>query len=110
MTDRIKVLGQIAAAGTTDETLYTTPSLAVTTCSTLVVCNTTGGALTVRVSAAIKDAAAPSAEQYLYYGKSVPANDSLFMTIGMTLSEGDAVNVWTSAAGISFTLFGVETS
>ena len=38
MTDVIKVLGQLDAAATTTEVLYTVPDLAVTTISSFVAC------------------------------------------------------------------------
>ena len=109
MADEIKVLGQLAAAATTSETLYTTPTLAQTTVSSIVVCNRTGGALTFRFSVGI-DGEALGDKQYLFYDKSVPANDSFIVVIGLTLAPDDVVRTYASAVGITFTMYGVETS
>jgi hypothetical protein len=49
-------------------------------------------------------------KQYLYYDKEVPANDSLAIIIGMTLNQADVVKIYAGGTGMSFNLFGVETS
>ena len=50
-------------------------------------------------------------ENYIYYGKALAANDSVFVIIGITLQDGDVITVRSSAADeIAFSLFGVETS
>jgi hypothetical protein len=46
----------------------------------------------------------------LYYDKSVAANDSLTIVIGITLNQDDVLKVYTSAVDMSFNLFGCETS
>ena len=109
MGDVLKILGQLDAAGTTSEALYTVPNLVQATTSTLVVCNRTGGALTYRISAGVAGEALAD-KQYIRYNKTIAASDSEDITIGMTLGQGDVVRVYTSAADITFTLFGVETS
>ena len=109
MADVIKVLGQAAPTTTATTDLYTVPNLSQTTVSSLVVCNRTGGALTFRVSVHVAGAAA-SDEQYLYYDKTVAANDSFTAVLGLTLNQSDEVKVRASANGLSFNMFGVETS
>lgn len=109
MSDVIKALGQLEAAATTAETLYTVPNLTQTTTSSLIVCNRTAGALTFRVSIRVNGAAADD-KQYIYYDKSVAANDTFSAVLGLTLGQGDVVTVYASATGLSFSLFGVETS
>lgn len=109
MADIGKVLGQVAPGATTDTVLYTVPDETQTTCSSLVVCNRSAGALTYRVSVRPKGAAVTT-KHYLYYDKSVAANDSAAHIIGMTLQENDVVGVYASSGDLSFTLFGVETT
>ena len=48
-------------------------------------------------------------KQYLYYDKSVAANDSLAIVIGITLNQTDVLKVYTSAVDMSFNVFGCET-
>lgn len=109
MADVIKVLGQSAPSATTTTTLYTVPNLNQTTVSSLVICNRTGGALTYRVSVHVADAAA-SNEQYLYYDKTIAANETFSAVLGLTLNQSDVVKVYASNTGLSFNMFGVETS
>lgn len=109
MSDELKVLGQLAAAATTDETLYTAPALSQVTISTLSVCNRTTGALTYRI--AVRPGGETIADKhYIAYDKSVAANTTDNWTIGITLTESDVITVQASATGLSFNLFGVETS
>lgn len=109
MADSTKVLGQVDAAATTTTVLYTVPDLTQTTCSSLVMCNRTGGAISVRVSIHVNDASADD-KQFIYYDKSVTAADTLSAVLGLTLGQNDVVKVYASATGMSFSLFGVETS
>lgn len=107
--DSLKVLGQLAAAATTSEALYTVPSLAMTTASTLMVANRTAASITFRVSVHVAGAVAAD-KQYIFYDVPLAANSSLSVTIGLTLAEADVVKTYASASGLSFNLFGVETN
>lgn len=107
--DSLKVLGQQADATTAAVPLYTVPSLTSTTASTLMVCNRTSGLLTFRVSVHVAGAGADN-KQYIFYDVPLNGNTSLSVTIGMTIAEDDVVNAFASGTGLSFNLFGVETS
>lgn len=109
MADVIKVLGQADPAATTTTVLYTVPDLNLTTCSSLVICNRNGSAVTVRVSVHVNDASADN-KQFIYYDKQVSANDTLASILGITLNQNDVIKVYASSTGVSFNLFGVETS
>lgn len=109
MADVLKVLGQLAAAATTEEDLYNVPNLAQTTVSTLVVCNRGATTLTFRVSVAVNDVATAD-KGYLFYDTPIDGNSTLTVTIGMTFGQNDTVRTYASATGLSFNLFGVETS
>jgi len=108
VSDIIKVLGQADTAATTVTTLYTVPDLTQTTISSFVACNRTGSAITFRLSAHVVGASADD-KQYLFYDKSVAANDTLTVVIGITLGQADVLKVYASAVNMSFNLFGVET-
>ena len=104
-----KVLGQSNPAATTATTLYTVPSSTSTIASTLNVCNMASSAATFRI--AVRPAGATLAStHYLTYDTSVPANDSIAITLGMTLATTDVVTVYSSTTTINFTLFGTELS
>ena len=100
-----KVLGQTFPSASTLTTLYTAPSQAVV--SSLSVCNQATSATTFRV------AVRPGAEtinqkHYVAYDTTVNANDTVFLTLGMTLSGSDVVSVFAATSSISFNLFGTE--
>ena len=109
MADNLKVLGQLAPSATTDTDLYAVPVATQTTVSSIAACNRSGGALTFRVAVRPKGATVEN-KNYIYYGKSVAANDTVFIIIGITLSDNDTISVYASSGDMSFSIFGVETS
>ena len=109
MADSLKVLGQVDPAATTTTVLYTVPDKTQTTVSSIVAANRTGSAITFRLSVHVGGASADD-KQYLYYDKSVAANDSLSIVIGITLDQTDVIKVYTSAVDMSFNIFGCETT
>jgi len=109
VADALKILGQSDPAATTVTTLYTVPDKTMTTVSSIVAANRTGSAITFRLSVHVEGASADD-KQYLYYDKSVAANDSLTIVIGITLNQTDVVKVYTSAVNMSFNMFGCETT
>ena len=109
MADILKVLGQVDPAATTTTVLYTVPDMTQTTVSSIVAANRTGSAITFRLSVHVAGAGAND-KQYIYYDKSVAANDSLPIVIGITLNQTDVLEVYTSAVDMSFNIFGCEST
>lgn len=109
MPSAYKVLGQSNPSATTATTLYTVPSATSTVASTLSVCNQGASSATFRV--AVRPAGATlAATHYLVFDSSLTANDSAFLTLGITLATTDVVTVYASSASLSFSLFGSEIS
>tara|TARA_B110000211_G_scaffold193641_1_gene221448 strand:+ start:5185 stop:5526 length:342 start_codon:yes stop_codon:yes gene_type:complete len=108
VADNLKVLGQLDPAATTVTVLYTVPNMTQTTVSSIVAANRTGSAITFRLSVHVAGASAND-KQFIYYDKSVAANDSLTLVIGITLDQTDVIKVYTSAVNMSFNMFGCET-
>jgi hypothetical protein len=107
MAETLKVLGQVAPSATTDTTLYTVPAATSTVVSTLNVCNRSASTITYRV--AVRPAGASIANQhYLAYDVPLAANDSISLTLGITLAATDVVTVRASTADTSFSAFGSE--
>lgn len=110
-TETIKVLGQVAgtAAASTYTVVYAVPTSTTTVISTLSVCNTASTAATYRIALA-QASATPTQAEHLVYGASVPANDTVFLTLGVCMT---ATVKWlmasSSASTVSFAAFGVET-
>ena len=110
MADTLKVLGQTAPSDTNEASLYTVPEDTMTTVSSVVACNLTGNTPNFRIAVRPKGATVEN-EHYIYYNKAMAANDSIFIIIGLPLSDDDVVSVRSSAADeIAFSIFGVETS
>jgi hypothetical protein len=109
MADAIKILGQLDVSATTITTLYTVPDLTQTTVSSLVVCNRSGSGITFRVSVHVNGAGADD-KQFIFYDEDLAATTTRTVVIGMCLGQKDVVKVYSSAANVSFNLFGVETS
>ena len=114
MATAYKILGQQLPSANSLTTLYTvpggtTPTATTTVISTISVCNqaTTNATFGVAVRQA---GAAQAAKQYLAMGNTVPANDTVVLTLGITLSATDVVSVSASTATVSFNLFGSEIS
>ena len=101
-----KVLGQVAPAATTATDLYAVGAGKQSVISTITVCNRSTAA-TYRI--AVRPAAATLANQhYVTYDATVAANDTITLTIGMSLSATDVITVYASTANLSFSVFGSE--
>ena len=101
-----KVLGQAAPAAATPTALYTVPAATQAVCSTLVICNR-DTATTYRVS--VRPAgAALDVKHYLVFDAVLGTNDTVTLTLGMTLATTDVVQVYAGTSGVSFSLFGAE--
>ena len=104
-----KVLGQSNPAATTATTLYTVPAATSTVVSTINICNQAGTSDTFRI--AIRPAGATlAAQHYIAYGTTIPANDSIGLTLGITLAATDFVTIYAGTANLSFSIFGSEIS
>jgi glucose-6-phosphate dehydrogenase assembly protein OpcA len=107
MATAYKVLGQSAPAATTATALYTVPSATEAIISTIVVANRAAAAKSYRI--AIRPNGDTLANQhYLAYDVAIAANDSTALTLGITVDAADVVEVYASAADLSFTAFGSE--
>jgi hypothetical protein len=110
MATAYKVLGQLANAATTLESIYTVPADTSAVVSTIVICNANASARTYRL-AVIKNGDTVGAKSYIAYDVTIGANDSTALTLGLTLAAGDRIQGYASAAtSISMTAFGSEIS
>lgn len=111
MPKTYKRLGALLSTGTitTADTLYTASGTAgtSTTISTIAICNQAASAATYRIC--INTAASFATAGYLVFGASVPANDTVFLTIGATMDPTNRYLMCSASANtVSFTAFGVE--
>jgi hypothetical protein len=111
MATAYKILGQSAPAATTETTLYTSTSVE-TIVSSLVICNQAGTGATYRIAVQPSaDAGSDAtAKHFIVYGATVPASDSVILTVGLTLAAGDRIRVYGSTATLSFSAYGSQIS
>ena len=108
MATTYKVLAQSNPAATTETTLYTAATAAVV--STIAICNQTGSSGTYRIAVRPAADSVTAAKHWIVYGATVPASDSIMLTLGITLAAGDVIRVYASSANQSFSAFGSEIS
>jgi hypothetical protein len=102
-----KTLAQSAPSATTNTDVYTVGASKQAVISTITVCNRSASAATYRI-AIRPDGATLANQHYIAYGTTVPANDTIALTFGITLGDTDVVTVYASSADLSFSLFGSE--
>lgn len=107
MASTYKVLAQSAPSATTNTDVYTVGSGKSAVVSTITVCNRSASAATYRIAIRVAGSTL-SNEEYIAYDSTVPANDTINLTIGITLAATDVVTVYASTANLSFNLFGAE--
>ena len=106
MPTTYKVLGQVAPVAVTLTPLYATPGGTQAVASTLSICNR-GLSTTYRVAVQVA-AAAITNSQYVVYDAAINANDTVMLTLGISLGATDVVSVYAGTANVSFSLFGAE--
>jgi len=107
MAQTYKVLAQADPAATTATTVYTVPAATTAVISSVVIANRSGSAQTFRLY--VRVAAAVLADtQYLAYDMNLPANDTIFLQLGLTLAATDLLCAYVSAQQVSINVFGVE--
>jgi hypothetical protein len=107
MATAYKVLAQAAPSATSNTDIYTVPASTETIISTLVVANRGTAAASYRI-AIRPDAAVLSNIHYIAYDVAIPANDSINLTLGLTINASDVVTVYASSANFTFSIFGSE--
>jgi hypothetical protein len=107
MAKSYKVLGQSNPSATSATTLYTVPSATQTVVSSITICNLAATDATYRI-AIRPDAETLENKHYISYDSTIPANDTIGLTLGVTADAADVVTVYASTASVSFNIFGSE--
>ena len=102
-----KVLAQSAPSATTNTDIYTVGSGKQATVSTITIANRGATSATYRIAIRVAGSAL-SNEEYIAYDTTVPANDTIALTLGITLGAADVVTVYASTANLSVNIFGAE--
>ncbi len=107
MATDYKVLGQSTPGAGSVTDIYTVPGATTAVISSITFCNRTAIDKTIRLSIAVAGAADTIA-QYVAYDMVLPANDTIFIQIGITLGAADVVRALVSATGVTINVFGLE--
>jgi hypothetical protein len=101
-----KVLGQLAAT-TTATAVYTCPSSTETVVSTVTLCNRSNVATDYKLILRPDDETLAD-KHYLAYDVAIAANDTVALTLGITMDASDKLYVSSSTNDLSFNVFGSE--
>jgi hypothetical protein len=73
----------------------------------MTICNTGTGNANVSVQVAVANASS-AIGQYIVNNNALVPNDTLFLTLGVTLAATDTVRVTASGANVAFQIYGSE--
>jgi hypothetical protein len=107
MATTYKVLGQVNPTAATNTDVYTVPAATSTVISTINICNQNANSSSFNI--AVRPAGATlNVKHYIAYNTNVAANDSVALTIGVTLATTDVITVSANTSSVSFNVFGSE--
>lgn len=109
MTITYKVLGQGNLTANTLTTIYTVPSATQAVVSSVTVCNQANVATTFRLAVQPANAAIAS-KHYINFDTNLPANDTVALTLGLTLGATDVISANVPTSTVSVGVFGSEIS
>tara|TARA_R100001510_G_C7630764_1_gene189651 strand:- start:834 stop:1163 length:330 start_codon:yes stop_codon:yes gene_type:complete len=107
MANAYKILGQVDDASSNDVALYLVGSGKEAVVSTIIVCNRENAANTFRI-ATKSDNSAVANTDYVAYDSTVNANDTITLTLGITLQTGAEISVGSSDNNVTFQAYGTE--
>lgn len=109
MPTTYKVLGQSAPSANVATDLYTVPAATNAVTSTISICNQNSSNVSFRL-AVRPNGNTLATQHYIVFNNVVVNNDTMLLTIGMSLNATDVVTVFANTANVSFSLFGTEIS
>jgi len=102
-----KVLGQEIPAAGANVNLYTVPAGTSAIISTVNVCNQTLSNVTFRLSVRPAGVTGTS-KHFIVYDSPIPAQDTIALSLGMSLGNTDVITAYTFQGNVSFAVFGTE--
>ena len=110
MPQVFKRLGAINSVANTQSNVYVVPSGNSAVVSTITICNQTGanGSYSLAIQDKSEFAAQAANATMIVRGASVPAADTVVLTMGLTMNAGSVLSANGSFVDISFSAFGSE--
>jgi len=106
MAIKYKILGQASPSPNSNITLYTVPAGNSAVISTVNICNMSTTNVSFRLSACKANVA--NAISYIAFDTALPAQDSIALTLGITLDATDTLTAYSFLGNVSFNVFGSE--
>lgn len=106
-TETFKILAQANPASATYTDILTAAASAQYLISTVTIANLATAEGSYRI-AIRENGAATENKHFIAYDAAVPANDSIALTLGLTINDADVMTVYASSASIAFGVFGSE--
>jgi hypothetical protein len=106
MTTTYAVLGQTIGTPALT-TLYTAGASEQAVISTITIANRGTASDTYRI-AVRPDGESIANQHYVAYDATCPANDTIALTLGITLNGNDVVSVYSGTTNLTFNAFGAE--
>lgn len=107
MSIAYKILGQSNPSADTPTTLYTVPGSNNAIISTITIANLSSNAASFRISCRPAGASLANSH-YISYDTPVSPNDTVGLTLGITLAATDVVTVSANTGNVNFSAFGME--
>jgi hypothetical protein len=104
-----KILGQTLTTANTTSNLYSVPAATNTVISTVSICNQSNTSTSFRV-AVRPTSEALAAKHYLNFDTPLPGNDTITLTLGITMGALDVLVVNAATSTVSCSAFGSEIS
>lgn len=109
MANAYKILGQVADASANDVALYLVPASTEAIVSTIVVCNREAANNTFRIATKTDNSAVADTD-YVSFDTVIAGNDTITLTLGITLQAAAEISVGASDANVTFQAYGTEIS
>jgi hypothetical protein len=106
MAERYKILGQVAGT-TAFANVYTVPAATSAVVSSVIVTNRSSSNTNYRI-AVLPAGAAVANQYYIAYDSVIAGNDSIGLSLGLTLGNTDVISVNASSNVLTFSVFGTE--
>ena len=107
MTITYRVLGQLNPTANVETTVYTVPAATQTVVSTVAVCNLSNVATTFSLAVKVANATVAN-KSYINYQTPLPGNDTMTLTLGLTLGNTDVISANCGSANVAINVFGSE--
>jgi hypothetical protein len=109
MATSYKVLGQSTPTANTATTLYTVPASTEAVISTINICNA-GTAPSIFRIAIRPNGENLATKHYLIYDNTIVPQETITLTLGVTMDATDIFEIYSSRNNVAFNLFGSEIS